>query len=325
MKNGSSVVVAVAGALAGHLFVFLLIVALFSLTGALGAKGNVHFWWRKSRSCWLIWSTRKRFSPRNRASTMCEPMRDQEATKPENAPFHSDHNTRARLRKRPRWRTRPQSPTIQSDRQLPVFEMRDRKYVDGSSPRSRNKVSRLLTRLRRLLRLKSGWELAPKPEMIPAQASAAVLPEAPSRQPDTEKLADKPEEDRSPEVAPDLPPLADGLKKTAERADQPTEAAKIRPSEQVGRSAEPVPVDPVKPLLEQEPNPMAVTRPAPPDQPAAQSATAGARGSRCAADAETAIPRNRLQPRDSSEPGPGLARSTRGGRSRCRGQCFGPL
>ncbi|MCP5554208.1 MAG: hypothetical protein H7A54_11225 [Akkermansiaceae bacterium] len=277
MKNGSSVVVAIAGALVGHLFVFLLIVALFSLTGALGAKGTAAPPVEEVTIMLADLVNEETLQPKEQSQHYVRTDADQETTKPEKAPFHSDHNTRA-ASEAPAVADAPPVPTIQSDRQLPVFEMRDRKYVDGEFSEVSKQSQPAPDGAAAASRAQVRPELAPKPDMIPAQASAAVLPEAPSRQPDTEKLADKPEEDRSPEVAPDLPPLADGLKKTAERADQPTEAAKIRPSEQVGRSAEPVPVDPAKPLLEQKPNPMAVTRPTLPDQPAAQSATAGARG-----------------------------------------------
>ena len=227
MSDRQKVFISILGAAAGHLLLFLLIGVLLAVSSMLqppsASAASPRIEEVTVMLSDLLENLEKEEIP---APPEQDPQRymrtdaDQESpVKPENAPFHSDHNTLAASTRPPDPSAPDRMPSVAGRDDLPFVEIRDRNYVDGEF-------------LDASAASKPSAPTLPSPMSAPA-ALAVPLPMLPEEiakpreskpeQPPVENRADpadKPKE--APDAKPTVPDEAETIPETpAEKAAQP--------------------------------------------------------------------------------------------------------
>jgi outer membrane biosynthesis protein TonB len=235
MSENQKVVISVLGAVVGHLLLFFLLALLFHVAAVM-APQNGHAATPKAPApeevTILLADLMKQIDvvPKELSQQYMRTDPDQESReKPENAPFHSDRNTRLTSPLPPDPKSDLQAPTVKGRTDLPFFEIRDREFVDGEFL-DKSAVSALSSAA-------SAAQASPAMTAQPALAlndPSAAKPTPirdPSEQPTEQKLDTKAAPSDQPKEAPEANPInpadADTTPDKAAKTETQPEAVKI--------------------------------------------------------------------------------------------------
>ena len=208
MSDSQKVIFSILGAVVGHLLLFLLLGLLFAVSSLIApqtgeAAAPVPPPPQEMTIMLADLMEQVELTPKELTQRYMRTDADQEsATKPENAPFHSDRNTLATSQIAPDPRSDLDAPSVAGRDDLPFIEIRDREFVDGEF-------------------------LDQSAASAPAPAAAAAMA-APSAQPTltlNEATASKPTPIRDPSEQ----QTEQKLETEASPSDRPREAPKATP------------------------------------------------------------------------------------------------
>ncbi|MCB1235503.1 MAG: hypothetical protein KDM91_10560 [Verrucomicrobiae bacterium] len=221
MSDNQKVIVSLLGAVVGHLLLLVLVGAFLFLTAMLAPQRTLAASVPEPEEVTVLLSDlleQAELVPKELTQRYMRTDPDQEADrKPEDAAFHSDRNTLATSELAPDPAADKPLPTIRGEDRLPIFDLRDRNFVDGdfkdasaaSAPSAPSPAA---------------------PQTPSLETAPLVLPPVkPVRPLQTEaKPADEPRE--APDANPDRPAEADSPpERAAERSAQPEAETLSRP------------------------------------------------------------------------------------------------
>ncbi|MCB1089324.1 MAG: hypothetical protein KDM63_19965, partial [Verrucomicrobiae bacterium] len=137
MSDSQKILFSILGAVVGHLLLFLLLGLLFAVSSLLAPQAGIAAIPAvpAPEEVTILLSDlmeQVELKPKELTQRYMRTDPDQEsAVKPKDAPFHSDRNTVLTSERPPDPSSDLEAPTVTSDVNLPVLEIRDRQFVDG--------------------------------------------------------------------------------------------------------------------------------------------------------------------------------------------------